>query len=43
MEIVFAKTLTELGLDVDFASWQVVEQKQVTELSHALKALEVKL
>jgi len=29
--------LAELSMEVEFASWQVVDQKSVTELSQALK------
>ena len=39
----FAKTLSELQMEVDFSQWQVTDQKSTTELSQALKMIETRL
>jgi hypothetical protein len=43
MESQFAKAISELDNSYDFAEWQVTEQKSVTELQQALKAIEQRL
>lgn len=43
LEAAFTKTLQDLEVEVDFASWQVIDQNSVVELTQAIKLVEQKL